>query len=69
MAEVTKRINQVEPWLGEEGKRSVAEYPDSGGWLTEFRKTREFEKLIADHIGSGYASVVNYIKTGKASLT
>ena len=59
MAEVTKRINQMEPWLGEEEKRAVTEYLDSGGWLTEFRKTREFEKLIADFTGSGYASVVN----------
>ncbi|GAH87899.1 unnamed protein product, partial [marine sediment metagenome] len=42
-----------------EEKRAMADYLDSGGWLTEFRKTREFEKLIADYVGSGYASVVN----------
>jgi len=59
MAEVTKRINQMEPWIGEEEKRAMMEYLDSGGWLTEFRKTREFEKLIADYAGSRYASVVN----------
>ena len=59
MAEVINRINQIEPWIGEEEKRAVMEYLNSGGWLTEFRKTREFEKLIADYAGSSYASVIN----------
>jgi perosamine synthetase len=54
-----KIINQMEPWLGEEEKRAVVEYLDSGGWLTEFKKTREFEQMLADYIGSKYASVVN----------
>jgi len=59
MAEVTRRINQMEPWIGEEEKRAMMEYLASGGWLTEFKKTREFEKLIADYTGSRYATVVN----------
>lgn len=59
MAKVVKRINQMEPWIGEEERRAVMEYLDSGGWLTEFKKTRELEELIADYVGSGYASVVN----------
>ena len=54
-----KRINQMEPWIGEEEKRALIEYLDSEGWLTEFMKTREFEQLIADYVGSKYASVVN----------
>ena len=54
-----KRINQIEPWIGEEEKRAMMEYLDSGGWLTEFKKTREFEQLIANYVGSRYASVVN----------
>ena len=37
----------------------MAEYLDSGGWLTEFKKAREFERMIADYAGSRYASVVN----------
>ena len=53
-----KYINQMEPWIGEEEKRAVIEYLDSGGWLTEFRRTREFEQAIADYVGSKYASVV-----------
>ena len=54
-----KRINQIEPWIGEEEKKAVVEYLDSGGWLTEFKRTREFEQMIADYVGSRYASVVN----------
>jgi len=54
-----KRINQMEPWIGEEEKRAMMEYLNSGGWLTEFRKTREFERMIASYVGSKYASVVS----------
>jgi perosamine synthetase len=54
-----KKIYQIEPWIGEEEKRAVAEYLDSGAWLTEFKKTREFERMIADFVGCKYASVVN----------
>ena len=54
-----KRINQMEPWIGEEEKHAVMEYLDNGGWLTEYKKTREFEQMIADYVGSKYASVVN----------
>lgn len=49
----------MEPWIGEEEKRAVWEYLDSGGWLTEFKRTQEFEQMIADYVGSKYASVVN----------
>ena len=54
-----KRINQIEPWIGEEEKRAMMEYLNSGGWLTEFEKTREFERMIADYVGSKYACAVN----------
>ena len=54
-----KKISQMEPWIGEEEKRAMMEYLDSGGWLTEFRKTREFEQMIADYTGSKHASVVS----------
>lgn len=52
-------INQMEPWLGEEEQLAINEYLKAGGWLTEFKKTREFEKMIADYVGSKYVSVVN----------
>jgi perosamine synthetase len=61
-----KRINQVEPWTGEEEIKAVTEYLRSGGWLTDFNKTREFERLIADYVGSKYASVVS---NGTVSLS
>jgi len=48
----------MEPWIGEEEKQAVAAYLDSGGWLTEFQRTRDFEKAIADYVGSKYCSVV-----------
>jgi perosamine synthetase len=54
-----KKINQMEPWFGEEEKRALIEYMDSGGWLTEYKKTREFEEMIADYIGSKYCSVLS----------
>lgn len=54
-----KRINQMEPWIAEEEKRAMMDYLDSGGWLTEFKKTREFERMIANYTGSKYACVVN----------
>lgn len=56
----------MEPLIGEEEKKAVAEYLDSGGWLTEFKKTREFEKMIGNLVGAKYVSVVN---NGTVSLT
>jgi perosamine synthetase len=53
-----KRINQMEPWIGEEEKKAVVEYLESGGWLTEFKRTRDFEEIIANYVGSKYASAV-----------
>jgi perosamine synthetase len=54
-----KFINQMEPWIGDEEKRALIEYLDSGGWLTEFKRTREFEEMIADYVGSRHAVVVS----------
>ena len=58
-AEPMRRISQMEPWIGEEEKQAIVEYLDAGGWLTEFQRTREFEKRIADYVGSKYAVVVS----------
>lgn len=49
----------MEPWIGDEEKRAVSEYLDSKGWLTEFKKTREFEQLIASYVHTKHVSVVN----------
>jgi len=61
-----KRINQIEPWIGEEEKNAVIEYLNSGGWLTEFKHARKFEQMIANYVGARYASVVS---NGTVSLT
>lgn len=49
----------MEPWFGEEEKRALIEYMDSGGWLTEYKKTREFEEMIGDYVGSKYCIVLS----------
>jgi len=54
-----KFINQMEPWHGQEEKRAMLKYLNSGGWLMEFKKTREFEEMICNFTGAKYCSVVN----------
>lgn len=54
----TKKINQMEPWYGKEEKKAILEYLNMGGWLMEFKKTEEFEKLICDYTGAKYCSVL-----------
>jgi perosamine synthetase len=61
-----RKINQMEPWIGDEEKNAVTQYLNSGGWLTEFKHTREFEQMIANYVGSKYAIAVN---NGTVSLT
>ncbi|MFA6329458.1 MAG: DegT/DnrJ/EryC1/StrS family aminotransferase [Candidatus Micrarchaeia archaeon] len=56
--EQRKFIPQMEPWHGEEEKRAVNEYLDSGGWLMDFKRTREFEKAICDYTGAKYCCVL-----------
>lgn len=54
-----KFINQMEPWYGKEEKKAILDYLNSGGWLMEFKKTEEFEKIICDYTGAKYCSVVS----------
>lgn len=54
-----KNIMQSEPSFDENERRAVASYMDGGGWITEFKKTREFEDMIARHVGAKYCSVVS----------
>ena len=61
-----KKINQMEPWFGEEEKAAMKKYLDTGSWLTEFDQTRIFEEMIANYVGSKYATAVN---NGTLSLT
>lgn len=56
----------MEPWFGTEEKQAMNEYMEEGGWLTEFKRTAEFEKRIADYTGAKQCVVVN---NGTISLT
>ena len=53
-----KFINQIEPWYGKEEKKAVLDYLNSGGGLMEFKKTKEFEKMICQYTGAKYCSVL-----------
>lgn len=59
-------ILQMQPWFGEEERRAMDDYLSQGGWITEFRKTQEFEQMIADYTGAKYCFAVN---NGTISLT
>jgi perosamine synthetase len=59
-------IMQMEPWFGEEEKKALADYMDEGGFLTEFKKTEQFEKDIANYTGAKHCIVVN---NGTVSLS
>jgi perosamine synthetase len=52
-------IHQIVPSLDEREVEAVSAYLRSGGWLTEFEKTIEFEDLIAKSVGACFASAVN----------
>jgi len=54
-----KFINQMEPDFDEKEREALNAYMLSGGWVTEFKKTREFEQKIADYTGARYCSVVS----------
>ena len=59
-------IPQMEPLFGSEEKDAINQYMEEGGWLTEFKRTSEFETRIAEYTGAKYCVVVN---NGTISLT
>ncbi|MDA3929919.1 MAG: DegT/DnrJ/EryC1/StrS family aminotransferase [Prolixibacteraceae bacterium] len=59
-------IPQMEPWFGEEERIAMDDYLGHGGWITEFKKTQEFEQMIAEFTGAKHCIVVN---NGTISLT
>ena len=56
----------MEPWFGAEEKEALNQYMEEGGWLTEFKRTTEFENRIAEFTGAKHCIVVN---NGTISLT
>ena len=61
-----KFIMQMSPWFAEEEKNAVCEYMDEDGFITEFKRTEQFEKLLAEFTGAKHCVVVN---NGTISLT
>lgn len=56
--ENVRKINQIEPWVGEEEKEELIKTIESG-WITEASRTRQFEQMLAEYVGSKYALAVN----------
>jgi perosamine synthetase len=44
----------MEPALTESDTRAVSEYMSSGAWLTEFDRTREFERMLCELTGARF---------------
>ncbi len=59
-------IMQMRPLFGAEESRAVSEYMEEGGFLTEFKRTEQFERMIAEYTGAKHCIVVN---NGTISLT
>ncbi len=62
----TPFIMQMRPWFGEEEKHAVCEYMDEDGFITEYKRTEQFEHLICEYTGARHCVVVN---NGTVSLT
>ena len=63
---VSDFIPQMQPLFGAEEKAALNAYMDEGGFLTEFRRTEQFETMIAEFTGAKHCVVVN---NGTISLT
>lgn len=59
-------IMQMRPLFGEEEKRAICEYMDEDGFITEFKRTEQFERMVAEFTGAKHCVVVN---NGTISLT
>ena len=59
-------IMQMRPSFGDEEKKAICEYMDEDGFITEFKRTQQFEQMIAEYTGAKHCIVVN---NGTVSLT
>ncbi len=66
MADKQKQIPQMEPWFDEKEAVAVFEYMKSGGWVMEFGKTKELERMIAEFVGAKHCVMTT---NGTISLT
>ncbi len=56
----------MEPWFDNQEQEALNKYMGDGGWVTEFKKTFEFQDLIKEFTGAKHCFVVN---NGTISLT
>tara|TARA_B100000989_G_scaffold221667_1_gene169390 strand:- start:10791 stop:11903 length:1113 start_codon:yes stop_codon:yes gene_type:complete len=61
-----KQYNQIEPSFDLNEQKALSKYIKDGGWVTEFKKTNEFEGKISEFTNSKYVVAVN---NGTISLT
>ena len=57
---------QMRPLFGDEEKKAICDYMDEDGFITEFKRTEEFERMIAEYTGAKHCIAVN---NGTVSLT
>ena len=50
-------IEQYKPWFDESEIEAVTNYMRGGGYLTEFKKTKEFAEQIAAYTGANHCSI------------
>lgn len=50
-----KKIIQYQPSINEIDKEAITNYLNSGGFITEYKVTQEFEKAFSEYTGSKYA--------------
>ena len=59
-------ISQMSPWFDDAEANAVSNYMRSGAYLTEFKQTAEFERMLEEYIGCKHAMAFN---NGTVSLT
>lgn len=59
-------INQMEPLIENEEIEAVNTYMRSGAWLTEFGKTKDFGRMVAEYTGSKHGFI---LANGTVTLT
>ncbi len=52
-------IPQYAPWFDGTEAEELADYMNSGGYLTEFQLTERFEKILCEYTGSPHAVMTN----------
>ena len=56
---------QMRPWFGKEEKKAVCEYMDEDGFITEFKRTKKFEEMIARELAKPPKYITHILKNPK----